>query len=189
MYFELGLDHILHIDAIDHILFIVALCAIYRWTEWKKVAILVSAFTIGHSITLGLAALNIIVFPKDLIEKLIPLTIIISCIYNILSWDRLQQNNSNININYFFALFFGLIHGMGFSNILKSLLVPGQNLIKPLFSFNLGIEVGQLIIVFLILIVAFVVMDIFKIKQRNWAFLVSIIAGFWAIYLFIQQII
>jgi len=177
-YLELGFDHISDINAYDHILFLVALCAIYRLSEWKKILLLVTAFTIGHSITLALAALEIVSFPAKIIEFLIPVTILVTSLYNVLS--KQTENTSStfdrrINVNYLFALFFGLIHGMGFSNFLRAMLMPGQEkeLIPQLLAFNVGVELGQLLIVAIILTVAFLVLDIFKAKQREWTLFVS----------------
>ena len=121
LYFDLGKDHILdYANGYDHILFVVALCALYISRDWKKILILVTAFTIGHSITLALSTLKIVSVKAELIEFLIPLTIFITAVSN------LFKNENNISdgpmqMNYIFATFFGLIHGLGFSNYLKSL--------------------------------------------------------------------
>ena len=192
-YLELGFKHISDIRAYDHILFIVALCAIYQIKEWKKVAILVTAFTIGHSITLALAALNIISFPKQTIELLIPVTIFVTCLYNIVVSTSNNSDslfNKKINVNYGFAMFFGLIHGMGFSNFLKATLMPGEEnqLVKQLFAFNLGIELGQLLIVTIILIVSFIALNLMKIKQLYWNIGLSTIVGLMAVKLFLEQL-
>jgi HupE / UreJ protein len=192
-YLELGFKHISDIAAYDHILFIVALCAIYQISEWKKVLILVTAFTIGHSITLALAVFGMISFPQKTIELLIPVTIFVTCLYNIIrsNIDKADSVfNKNININYFFAMFFGLIHGMGFSNFLKAMLMPGEEsqLIKQLFAFNIGIELGQLLIVAIILIVSFVALNLIKIKQNYWNIGLSTIVGLMAVKLFVEQL-
>ena len=177
-YLELGFDHISDINAYDHILFLVALCAIYQLKEWKKILLLVTAFTIGHSITLALAALELVSFSKDLIEFLIPVTILITSLYNVLtkSFDTPTTTfNQRLNIRYLFALFFGLIHGMGFSNYLKAMLMPGQEneLIPQLLAFNIGVELGQLLIVAIIMAVAYLVLSVFKAKQRDWTLFIS----------------
>jgi len=177
-YLEMGFDHISDITAYDHILFLVALCAIYRLSEWKKILILVTAFTIGHSITLALAAFEIISFPSKTIEFLIPVTILITSLYNVFSRPPVQDTttfNRNISISYFFALFFGLIHGMGFSNFLRAMLMPGQEneLVPQLLAFNIGVELGQLVIVGCILAVSFLVLTIFQARQREWTLFVS----------------
>lgn len=213
-YVELGFKHIADIAAYDHILFIVALCAIYRISEWKKVAILATAFTIGHSITLALAALDIISFHQKTVELLIPVTIFITCLYNIfgaktskssLGFNKKQPFddildsedsgasslfNKSININYLFALFFGLIHGMGFSNFLKAMLMPGEEnlLVKQLFAFNVGIELGQLLIVSILLGIAFVVLTLLKVKQSYWNISISAVVGLMAVNLFVGQL-
>jgi len=123
---RLGFTHILDPNAYDHLLFIVALVAIYRISEWKKVALLVTAFTIGHSITLALSAFEIITFPQDIIEILIPITILITALYNGISAWKNRTGQESMFVNYSLALFFGLIHGMAFSNQLKSMLFPGE---------------------------------------------------------------
>ena len=120
MYFQLGIQHILDIKGFDHILFVVALCAIYVTRDWKKILILVTAFTIGHSITLALATLKLVRVNSDWIEFLIPVTIAVTAVSNIFSPK--PSSGRGIQINYVFALFFGLIHGLGFSNYLRSLL-------------------------------------------------------------------
>ncbi|MEM1122372.1 MAG: HupE/UreJ family protein [Bacteroidota bacterium] len=178
-FLTLGFEHISDIKAYDHILFLVALCAIYRLSEWKKVLVLVTAFTIGHSITLALAALDVITFPTKIVEFLIPVTILITSLFNV--WDRSKNPdkkgifNKKVNINYFFALFFGTIHGMGFSNFLRSTIMPGEEntLVSQLLAFNIGVELGQLMIVTVILTCSFLALSVFKVKQREWNLFVS----------------
>ena len=170
VYLNLGFEHISDINAYDHILFITALCAVYRISEWKNILILVTAFTIGHSITLALSALKIIGFPSDVIEFLIPVTIIITALYNVL---KPQGEVRRIMLNYFLALFFGLIHGLGFSNYFRALLGKEENIVQPLLAFNIGVELGQLAIVAVILAVSYVVMDLFKARQREWNLFIS----------------
>jgi hypothetical protein len=179
-YLQLGFGHISDLNGYDHILFIVALCAIYRLQEWRKVAILVTAFTIGHSITLALAALDIIPINGALIEFLIPVTILITAVYNVLAFrsetkDLSPTFNRSINLNYGFALIFGLIHGLGFSNFFKSLITPGQQgeFIQQLFAFNVGVELGQLLIVAIILAIAYLFISLLKVKQRDWNLFIS----------------
>lgn len=179
-YLQLGFEHIADLNGYDHILFIVALCAIYQLREWRKVAILVTAFTIGHSVTLALAALDIIPLNPKLIEFLIPVTIFLTAIYNVVihrqstavaegTFDR------RVNWNYGFALFFGLIHGMGFSNFFRSLLLPGEEneLVYQLLAFNIGVELGQLAIVGVILAASFIAMNLLRVRQREWNLFIS----------------
>ncbi len=194
-YLQLGFQHIADITAYDHILFIVALCAIYKLREWAKVAILVTAFTIGHSVTLALAALDVIRFPQAWIEFLIPVTIVLTAVYN-LAAHRFEEGreekifNRRLQLNYLFALLFGLIHGMGFSNFFRALLLPGEEgqLVRQLFAFNVGVELGQLLIVAIILGVSFVVFTFFKLKQRHWNWVVSGIAGVMALKMALERV-
>jgi hypothetical protein len=166
LYFGLGKDHILDANGYDHILFVLALCAVYLIRDWKKILILVTAFTIGHSITLALATLNIISFSTEIIEFLIPLTIFITAVGNLFKKDQ-NSVGRVIQINYVFALFFGLIHGLGFSNFLRALLGKTENILSPLFAFNLGLEIGQIIVVVLFLGLSFVLVDLLKVSRRD----------------------
>lgn len=171
-YLELGFEHISDLSAYDHILFVVALCAIYKWTQWRTVLILVTAFTIGHSITLALAALHIIPVHTKLIEFLIPVTIFLTAIYNVTRFAA-NFDKKSLYVKYFFAIVFGLIHGMGFSNYFSMLISKRQSIIELLFPFNVGIELGQLLIVGCSMLAAFISMHLFKIKQREWNLFVS----------------
>ena len=175
LYFELGYKHICDWQGYDHILFVTALCGIYLIHNWKKVAVLVTAFTIGHTITLVLSVFDKVRIPAAYIEFLIPITIIITALSNI---RNKHFELKKIRINYFLALLFGLIHGMGFSNYLKSLLGKTSNITAELFAFNLGLEVGQLIIVSIVLIFSYMAIQIVKINRREWnLFLSSAIFG------------
>ncbi|MFC2117045.1 HupE/UreJ family protein [Bacteroidota bacterium] len=172
LYLRLGFDHIADLIGYDHILFIITLCGVYKINQWRKVIILVTAFTIGHSVTLALATLKILNIPTDIIEFLIPVTIFITAFGNIIQ----KQDNVSKQLHYFkysAALFFGLIHGLGFSNYLRSLLGLEDNIIGPLFSFNLGIESGQLIIVLAILAVSYFLTEVLKVKRREWNLVIS----------------
>lgn len=172
IYFEIGREHILDQNAYDHILFVVALCAIYLLQDWKKILILVTAFTIGHSITLALSTLNVMNVRSDVIEFLIPVTIFITAVGNLFR-KQSALTPSKLNTNYFFALFFGLVHGMGFSNYLKSILGKEDSLVTPLLAFNLGLELGQLIIVFFFIIISFVFVSLFNVARRDWNLIIS----------------
>ena len=178
-FLQLGFEHIPDLQGYDHILFIVALCAVYRPSEWKKVAILVTAFTLGHSLTLALAALDIVRFPGAWIEFLIPVTILGTALFNVIgkSTDKAQQGlfNKKISINYLFALLFGLIHGMGFSNFFRASALPGEenSLLSQLLAFNIGVELGQLMIVATILFSAYVGMQVLRIQKREWNLFIS----------------
>lgn len=174
MYLNLGLHHIADIKAYDHILFIITLCAVYHIHEWRKILILVTAFTAGHTITLVLATFNLLKISGDWIEFLIPVTILITAIANIFQSQK-KYRISLHTLKYFVALFFGLIHGLGFSNYLRALLSNEKSLAGPLFSFNLGIEIGQLIIVLCFLIAGYIFINFLKIKQRDWNVFFSVL--------------
>lgn len=172
LYFDLGREHILDTNGYDHILFVMALCVLYSIREWKQVLILVTAFTVGHSITLALATLDIITVRAELVEFLIPLTILITAISNIFKKGEAPSSRS-MQLNYAYAAFFGLIHGMGFSNYLKSILGRDKSIFTQLLAFNLGIEVGQIIVVTLVLFSAFVLVDLFGVNRRDWKLVIS----------------
>ena len=173
LYFNLGLEHIADLTAYDHILFILTLTAVYLLNQWKQILALVTAFTIGHTLTLALATLNIVNVSTDLIEFLIPVTIIITAITNIIVKKSAEVNIRLQIIKYTIALFFGLIHGLGFSNYLRSLLSTKESLIKPLFAFNLGIEAGQLIIVGFVISLSIIFVKYIKTSQREWNLIIS----------------
>ena len=179
-YLTLGFEHIADLKGYDHILFIIALCAIYKLSEWRKVVILATAFTLGHSITLALAALDIIPINAAWIEFLIPVTILATAIYNVVvhRFSREMEEGTfdrRMNLNYFFAAGFGLIHGLGFSNFFRAMVMPGEHaqLVKQLFAFNIGVEMGQLLIIACVLTAAYIAFNLGKIKQREWNLFIS----------------
>lgn len=171
LYFELGRQHIADLAGYDHILFVTALCLRYTIQDWKKILILVTAFTIGHSITLALSVLNYITVPTNIIEFLIPVTILLTAIANVFRVERQQE--SRVSLIYILALFFGLIHGLGFSNYLKSLLGKDTNIISELLAFNIGLEVGQLLIVAAVLLVSVICIQLLKIQRRDYLLFAS----------------
>jgi len=166
----MGLDHITSWKALDHILFIIALSSIYSLADWKQVLILVTSFTIGHSITLALSVFDIIRFSNDWVEFLIPCTIVITAVINLFQYNFTYRS---ISIHYALALFFGLIHGMGFANTLRFILAKDQHIGISLFAFNIGLEVGQVIIVVMILIIAFLIIQYLKVSRREWIVFLS----------------
>jgi hypothetical protein len=172
LYLQLGFQHIADVRGYDHILFLIALSAIYEFRQWKNVLILVTAFTIGHSVTLALATLQILIFSTDVIEFLIPVTILFTAIINILGKTN-DVSASIIKIKYATALFFGLIHGLGFSNYLRSLLGMESNIVKPLFAFNIGLELGQIAIVLIILAFSWIFISLLKSPKKDWNLVVS----------------
>jgi len=174
LYFKLGTEHILTWEALDHILFVTALCLRYITKDWRKVVILVTAFTIGHSITLAFAALGYLHFSKAWIEFLIPLTIVATAVNNLVQKTEDIKYPSGLPLIYFFALFFGLIHGMAYANTFLSL-EGKEGLFVHLLAFNAGIEVAQLLIVAIVLLLSFVFVQLLKISRLWWIRIVSII--------------
>jgi hypothetical protein len=172
LYLSLGIDHIADLAGYDHILFLMALCAVYSLKEWSRVLILVTAFTLGHTLTLALATLDVIRISTGLIEFLIPCTIILTGLWNVIHRSGPDDRASH-RFKYGMALFFGLIHGLGFSNYLRSLLGTEQDLLLPLFSFNLGLELGQVMIVLAVLLVSFILVNLVGLIRREWNLLLS----------------
>lgn len=167
LYFNIGLGHILTWEAMDHILFVAALCLRYLMKDWRKVVVLITAFTIGHSITLALSALGLVHFATQWIEFLIPLTIVATAINNLIQQTGQVEHPSRLPVIYFFALFFGLIHGLAFANSLLSL-VGRQGIVLPLLAFNLGIEAAQLLVVAIILVISFIFVQLMKVRRIWW---------------------
>ncbi|MEM7105721.1 MAG: HupE/UreJ family protein [Bacteroidota bacterium] len=171
-YVKLGFEHISDFAGYDHMLFLVALCAIYRIQQWKSILVLVTAFTIGHCVTLVLSSLDIVKIPSNIIEFLIPVTIFLTALNNVIGSNP-AENSAKMKKNYVMALFFGFIHGMGFSNYFRALLMDSASIAMPLLGFNIGIELGQILVVFVIVGIAYVFLDILKVKHRDWNVFVS----------------
>jgi hypothetical protein len=186
-YLETGLRHILDLNGYDHILFVVALCAVYRPQQWRPLLVLVTAFTVGHSLTLALAALKLIVLPTEVIEFLIPVTIFLTAVYN---FRRGAAPTANVHrwLSYGLALGFGLIHGVGFSNYFRSLLGREADITLPLFAFNLGLEVGQIVIVSLTLFIGWLLVQKAGLNQRYWTYGLSGFVAAVALYLMQQTV-
>lgn len=169
-YLQLGWEHIISNDALDHQLFILALVAIFSFKDLKKVLILVTAFTIGHSVTLALSAFDIIRFPSNWIEFLIPCTIVFTALDNLIFSKNVEKL---IKLNYFLALFFGLIHGMGFANSVRMMLAQEQSITIPLFGFNVGLEIGQIAVVIIVLSIFYLLSTFLRLQKKHWILLVS----------------
>jgi hypothetical protein len=184
-YFSLGWHHIISKDALDHQLFIAALVAIYTLKDWKQVLVLVTAFTIGHSLTLALSVLDIIRFPSNWVEFLIPCTIVITAFTNLF---QKKFTPKSIRINYFLALFFGLIHGMGFANALRFMIARDQSLWVGLLGFNVGLEVGQILVVISLLLLAWVILNLVKVNRRDWVIFLSAAAFSLALKMALERI-
>jgi hypothetical protein len=169
-YFDLGWHHIMDWNALDHLLFILALSAIYLWGNWKQVLVLVTAFTIGHSLTLALSVYDVIRVNSKWVEFLIPCTIVATAVFNFLQKDF---KPGSLRLNYFLALFFGLIHGLGFANAIRFIMAKDQSIGWCLFGFNIGLEAGQVVVVAGILIVGYIVVDRLKLKRKWWVWTLS----------------
>lgn len=175
-YLTLGFEHISNLAGYDHILFLVALCAIYRIEQWRNILVLVTAFTIGHSVTLVLASLDAFSIPSSLIKFLIPTTILLTALHNVFN-RQAAEKTSKMSRNYLMALFFGFIHGMDFSNYFKALIMDPSDIAVPLLGFNLGIELGQLLVVLFIVGIAFLLLNVVKVKHREWNLFISGVAA------------
>ncbi len=183
-YFIEGWKHIISTDALDHQLFILALAALYTLKNWKPVLLLVTAFTIGHSVTLALSAFKLLTIDSNLVEFLIPCTIAVTALTNFFYKDL---NPKNIRLNYFFALFFGFIHGLGFANYIRFTLADGQSIGWPLLQFNLGLEAGQVVFVSTILIIAYLFVDVLRINRKWWSWFISAIVFLIALKMIIER--
>ena len=173
LYFQLGINHILDFESYDHILFITTLIAVYYLKQWRQILVLVTAFTIGHATTLVLSTLNIINVNPAIVEFLIPVTIIITAISNIITKTTSEINKKLYRTKYAISVIFGLIHGLGFSSYLKSMLSASDDMIMPLFAFNIGIESGQFIVVGVILLISLIFLNKLKVTQREWNLFIS----------------
>lgn len=182
LYLTLGFKHIINIHGYDHIVFVPTLCAAYSFSEIKKVLILVTAFTIGHSVTLALSTLNYIIIPARIIEFLIPVTIFITALSNLFPAKETRQE-----IIYLVVLCFGLIHGMGFSNYLKQLLGTEVSIVKPLLSFNVGLEIGQILILTIYFFMLWGLLKLVNLKLHVWKIFISGAAAGIALTLIIQN--
>ena len=187
IYLHLGFRHIIDWGGSDHILFVMALTLRYIWSDWKKLLVLVTAFTIGHSITLAISTLNWVNFPTTLIEILIPITILLTALSNF--WVQDFEFKAKYPLIYFLALFFGLIHGLGFSYYLKSLLGKEESIFGPLFSFNLGLEVGQLLIVGIILIISIIFVSALKVPRKRYLQIGSGLAIAFALNMILDRVL
>jgi len=177
LYFKMGLHHVLDFSAYDHILFLIVLAVIFSFNQFKKVLWLVTLFTIGHSITLALSAYEVLTVNIDLIEFLIPVTIFITGAMNVFTAKNSSAGKQNTNL--VFALFFGLIHGLGFSNYFKMMVGREDNKVFPLLEFALGIEAAQIVIILGILVIGTILQHFVKVTQRDWILVCSsIVIGF-----------
>lgn len=186
LYLRLGFAHITDWQGYDHMLFLLALVAGYFLKDWRKVLVLVTAFTIGHSLTLALTALEVVHVPQDWIELLIPVTILGTALGNLLLPPTGQRKA--LWLRYTLALVFGLVHGMGFSSYFRSLLGSGGQIVQPLLWFNCGIEIGQLLIVTAILGIAYVAVNVLSLRDRWWRVAISVLAAVLAAWMIVARV-
>lgn len=173
IYFQIGLKHVLDINAYDHVLFLMALAVPYAFKDWKRVVLLVTLFTLGHTMALVLSVFEIIVIKANVVEFLIPITILITALFNLFTAGKNNKKES-INLVVFITLFFGIIHGLGFSNYFKSILGgDAASKVLPLAEFALGIEAAQMIVVFVLLVLSYIVQTVFRFSKRDWTLVMS----------------
>ncbi|MCC9072819.1 HupE/UreJ family protein [Flavobacterium sp. F-65] len=173
IYFQIGLKHVLDIHAYDHVMFLMALTIPYAFKDWKRILLLVTVFTVGHTLALLLSVYGIITIKVNIVEFLIPITILITAFFNFFTAGKSSKTES-INLVFFITLFFGIIHGLGFSNYFRTILggSPTSKLL-PLAEFALGIEAAQIIVVFVVLIISYIVQTIFRFSKRDWTLAMS----------------
>ena len=169
---EYGINHVLDIKAYDHVLFLIVLTIPYIFKDWKRVLILVSVFTLGHTLSLTLAAYGAVSVSGGLVEFLIPITILIVALFNVFTAGKGAQKEK-VGILFISTLFFGLIHGLGFAREFKMFVGSSDSKIVPLLEFALGIEIAQIIIVFLVLFFGFLFQTVFRFSKRDWIMVVS----------------
>ena len=172
-YFQLGLKHILDIYSYDHILFLIALSVPFSFKDWQRILLLVTLFTVGHTMSLLLVIFGIVAIKVSVVEMLIPITILIVALFNLFTAGKTNKKES-INLIFFVTLFFGIIHGLGFSSYFKSI-IGGSTTAKllPLSEFALGIEAAQIIVVIVMLILSYIVQTFFRFSKRDWTSVMS----------------
>ena len=171
---EYGINHVLDINAYDHVLFLIVLTIPYVFRDWKRVLLLVSMFTLGHTLSLVLAAYNVVTVDATVVEFLIPITILVVALFNVFTSGKGAQREK-VGVIFLSTLFFGLVHGLGFAREFKMLLGDTDNKIVLLLEFALGIEIAQIIIVFVVLFLAYIVQTIFRFTKRDWIMVISAI--------------
>jgi hypothetical protein len=173
LYFNIGLHHVLDIHAYDHVMFLMALTVPYTFKDWKNIVLLVSLFTVGHTTALIMSVYGVLKVNSTYIEFLIPITILATAVYNLFNSGKKASNTGNVNFIAFTTLFFGLIHGLGFSNYFKIIIDKGDSKLLPLLEFALGIEGAQLIVVLTVLTLSFALQRFGKLNKRDWILITS----------------
>lgn len=168
VYFQIGLRHVLDIHAYDHVLFLMALVIPFTFKDWKRILLSVTLFTLGHTTALLLSVYEILVIKVNVVELLIPITILITALFNLFTVGKTRKNEK-LNLIFFITLFFGIIHGLGFSNYFKTVLGGTSNSkLVPLLEFALGIEGAQIAVIFVGLIIGYSMQTVFKFSRRDW---------------------
>ena len=173
IYFQIGLKHVLNIYAYDHVLFLVALTVPFTFKDWQRIVLLVTLFTVGHTMALLLSVYEIVAIKVNVVEFLIPITIFITALFSLFTAGKSSKKES-LNLVFFITLFFGIIHGLGFSNYFKTILGGSANSkLIPLSEFALGIEAAQIIVVFVVLVLSYIVQTVFRFSKRDWTLVMS----------------
>lgn len=173
IYFQIGLKHVLDIHAYDHVLFLIALSVPFSFNDWKRILLLVTIFTLGHTAALFLSVFGIIAVKVNVVELLIPITILITAFYNLFTAGKTSKNGS-VNLVFIITLFFGIIHGLGFSNYFKTILGgSASSKFLPICEFALGIEAAQITVIIVALILSYIVQTVFRFSKRDWALVMS----------------
>lgn len=166
--------HVLNVNAYDHILFLIVLAIPYLFKDWKRLLFLITVFVIGHTVALAFAAYDVISVSNKWIEFLIPLTILIVAGFNIFTAGK-KPKSEKIGLLFFVTLFFGLIHGLGFVNTFEAAINASSNKLLSVLEIAFGIEIGQLVVVFIILFLGFLCETLFRFSKRDWVLVVSAI--------------
>lgn len=174
---QYGINHVLDINGYDHLLFLMVLTVPYLFKNWKRVLILVSLFTLGHTVSLVLASYKVVSVNAELVEFLIPLTIFIVALYNVFTAGRFEKSSNKMSLLLLSTLFFGLVHGLGFAREFIMFAGKTDEKMVLLFEFALGIEIAQIIIVFIVLFLGFIGQTVFRFSKRDWIMVVSAIVS------------
>ncbi|KGO92184.1 HupE/UreJ family protein [Flavobacterium subsaxonicum] len=174
LYFQIGLKHVLDLGGYDHVMFLMALTVPYSFKDWRNVLLLATLFTIGHTLSLILSVYGVVRINSTFVEFLIPVTILITALYNIITSGKKAAKTQSINFVAFTTLFFGIIHGLGFSNYFKIIINnDSDSKLAPLLEFALGIEAAQLIVVLTVLVLSFIMQGALKVQRRDWLLVTS----------------
>ena len=187
LWFSTGVEHITDFSGYDHILFVTLITLAYCFDTWKKLALMITAFTVGHSVSLAISVVSHVEINTELVEFLIAFSILITSVYHL--WNLKKKQKEQSNFLYFVVIFFGLIHGLGFSFLLKAMLGKEESVAMPLLYFNLGLEVGQLLIVFAVVILNMIMAFLFKVPFQLYKFVLVAVIGLVSLKITIERLI